>query len=236
MLNQKARNETIKYHEEYYGKHALFEKGCWLEKPDQLSMDLAAKLCSQTSKEREINILDLGCGVGRNTIPLATELKSKNAQILGVDFLQTAVDKLLANASTYGVDNNVSGIRSDMESFDIKKWHYDLILAVSVLEHCSSYEGILKVIDRMISGTKNGGYNRLEFTTNRNVRDKNTNEAIPTFVETPLESDTLTEMLKEKYREWRIDYLELTPYEETLFRDGREILWCSAQLNFVAQH
>ncbi|MBY0358617.1 MAG: class I SAM-dependent methyltransferase [Candidatus Obscuribacterales bacterium] len=231
MLNQKARQETIKYHEEYYGKHALFEKGCWLEKPDQITLELADRLLSQ----QEISVLDLGCGVGRNAIPLAKKLSGCQVCVTGVDFLQIAVDKLLSNAETNQVAQIVKGVQSDFESFVIEEKTYDLILAISVLEHSSSYEAILAILDKIIAGTKNGGFNRLEFTTNRNVKDNKTGETIETYVETPLQSETLISMLKDKYHSWKIEHLELTPYEEVFVRDGREILWRSTQVNLVMQ-
>lgn len=233
MIDQKARSETIKYHEEYYGKHALFEKGSWLEKPDQLTMDLIVDWRSE--KRSGLKILDLGAGVGRNSVPLALELKDLHAEITCVDFLQTAIDKLLENARQHAVEDCIVGKQSDFETLCIREEHYDLILAVSVLEHCSCFEGITGVIDGIISGTKSGGYNRLEFTTNRNVRDQKTGEQIPTFVETPLESEILIAMLKDKYKSWQIQKLELTPYEEVLEREGRKILWKSMQLNIVTQ-
>lgn len=233
MLNQKARQETIKYHEEYYDKHALFEQGCWLERADELTLQLGERLL-QTDTNK-ISVLDLGCGVGRNTIPLAQKLQKRKTLITGVDFLQIAVDKLLENAQINDVAQTIQGVQSDFESFVIEKETYDLILAISVLEHSSSYEAILAILDNMIAGTKSGGFNRLEFTTNRNVKDNKSGEAIETFVETPLQAETLIPMLKEKYSLWKIEHLAFTPYEEVFVRDGREILWQSMQVNLVVQ-
>lgn len=43
-MPEKARQETIAYHEDYYARHALFDSDSWLARPDQDMMSLAAKI------------------------------------------------------------------------------------------------------------------------------------------------------------------------------------------------
>jgi cyclopropane fatty-acyl-phospholipid synthase-like methyltransferase len=226
---KEARSQTLNYHIDYYSKHELFEGGSWLEKPDAIVMEL----CKEIKKLDAPKILDLGAGVGRNSIAIAQILN--NAQIDCVEFLDLACKKLDANAAKHGVQNSIISHCLDLETFVIRKNYYDLIIAISVLEHCSSFANIETIIQKVIDGTKTKGINRLEFTTNRNVIDQDTNQKINTKVETPLQSDDLETLLKEKYKNWVITKLSLEPYKENLLYEGKEVIWQSIQLNFIAQ-
>lgn len=74
------RNEEKKYHDYCYDKYKLFEEGSWLHKPVKTVTDL---LHLFDGKEN-VKVLDLGCGVGRNSIPKAEVIKSKNGKVVCV--------------------------------------------------------------------------------------------------------------------------------------------------------
>lgn len=57
------RQEEKNYHEQY----KLFEAGSWLFKPVKTVMDLMNHFDGQNN----LQVLDLGSGVGRNSIPIA---------------------------------------------------------------------------------------------------------------------------------------------------------------------
>lgn len=127
------KNERLS-HTEAYEKHRLFEKGSWLARPVGTVMDLIPlKEC-----EKDLRILDLGCGVGRNVIPLAEALKNNGCRIEGVDLLAVATNQLKAYAHTYHVEDEILPVQCSIEEFSIAANRYDLILAVSALEHVSS--------------------------------------------------------------------------------------------------
>ena len=82
-----------------------------------------------------MNVLDLGCGIGRNSIPMAETLKNRNGRIVCVDLLESAIEKLNDYSKEYGVQQYIETVLSDIEHFDIIENEYDVIIAVSVLEH-----------------------------------------------------------------------------------------------------
>ena len=82
--------------------------------------------------------LDFGCGVGRNSIYVAECFKGKNCLVDCVDLLNIAIEKLKENAKAHGVLESINGVVGTIEDFEIAKGEYDLIMAVSALEHVVS--------------------------------------------------------------------------------------------------
>ncbi|MFA6208829.1 MAG: class I SAM-dependent methyltransferase [Candidatus Obscuribacterales bacterium] len=230
---QRAREETLQYHKAYYSRFKLFEKDSWLENPDQPLMRLLDYLDGQ------IKILDLGCGVGRNAIPMAQALQEskKNATITCVDVLAESIDLLKEYATTYKVEEIIDPVLSDNDQFVIEPNTYDLIAGISTLEHCQGKNKVAQLMAAIAKGTKSGGFVRIEMTTNRRVIDTTTNLPVPTFVETPLDGEEVQEMLqaKDTFAGWNIISLTIDPYEEELAKEDRTVHWCSTQINFTAQ-
>jgi 2-polyprenyl-3-methyl-5-hydroxy-6-metoxy-1,4-benzoquinol methylase len=230
---QRAREETLQYHKAYYSRFKLFEKDSWLENPDQPLMRLLDYLDGQ------IKILDLGCGVGRNAIPMAQALQksNKNATITCVDVLAESIDLLKEYANTYKVEEIIEPVLSDNDQFVIEPNTYDLIAGISTLEHCQGKNKVAQLMAAIANGTKSGGFVRIEMTTNRRVTDTTTNQPVPTFVETPLDGEEVQEMLqaKDTFAGWNIISLTIDPYEEELAKEDRTVHWCSTQINFTAQ-
>lgn len=84
------RKEEMKYHDFCYENYKLFEEGSWLYKPVKTVMDLLPIF----KNHEKIRVLDLGSGVGRNSIPIAQEIKNKNGKVVCIDLLDSALDKL----------------------------------------------------------------------------------------------------------------------------------------------
>ncbi len=61
------RQEEKKYHDLCYEQYKLFETGSWLYKPVKTVMDLM----DYFEGKNNLQVLDLGSGVGRNSIPIA---------------------------------------------------------------------------------------------------------------------------------------------------------------------
>lgn len=229
---ERARAETIKYHLDYYSKHKLFAPGSWLEKSDQYVQRLFAWLRSRSQPR----VLDLGSGVGRNGIAVAMQLQDlPDACVECVDVLPEAIRLLHQYARDHEVGHLVRAICVDLEKFEISQSSYDLVIAISVLEHCSSVAAVEEVLGRIAAGIRPGGKCRLEFTTDRNVRDQATGEPVETFVETRLDGNVLKLLLDKVFCGWQVEMLKLEPYKEVLSRDGRDILWQSSQWNYIAQ-
>jgi 2-polyprenyl-3-methyl-5-hydroxy-6-metoxy-1,4-benzoquinol methylase len=62
-------------------------------------MDLVSRL----DLEKPVAILDLGCGVGRNSHPLARKVDQGGGRVICVDLLDKALHKLERYSQKYGV-------------------------------------------------------------------------------------------------------------------------------------
>ncbi|MBD2862693.1 class I SAM-dependent methyltransferase [Paenibacillus oceani] len=96
--------EERDYHEACYEEYKLFEPGSWLHKPVRAVMETMALV---TSSGGPITVLDLGCGVGRNSIPIASRLQGRGGKVVCVDILQSALNKLHEYGEHYGVRANL---------------------------------------------------------------------------------------------------------------------------------
>lgn len=128
------RTEEKRYHDMCYDSYNLFEPGSWLHRPVQTAIDL---LEAYTDQEY-LSVLDLGSGIGRNSIPIAESMKNRNGKVVCVDLLESAIEKLESYSQKFGVEPFIVTKLSDIEHFVIDKEKYDIILAVSSLEHVSS--------------------------------------------------------------------------------------------------
>ncbi len=221
-----ARERTRDYHEQYYGRHELYAPGSWLAQSDPRLPALAAGLTAES------RVLDLGCGVGRNTIELT---KRCGAHVTAVDILPSAIEKLTAYASRHGVSERVLAICSEMEEFALEADSFDLILAVSAIEHVGSMPTLRRLLSQIAGATRAGGRVLITTSTGRNVADAVTGEPVETKVETPLTATQAVELLEGVFRNWGIEVLETAPYRERIELDGQDVLWQSTEVNFLAR-
>ncbi len=186
-------------HIEIYSTAKLFESGSWLQKPVKTVMDLMPFF----EKHQEVNVLDLGCGVGRNCIPIAQEYKSR-CKIDCVDILDFAIDELKQNSIEYNVENEINGIVSSIDDFEIKANHYDLIIAVSALEHVDNAESFKQKLVEISKGIKKDGIACLIINSQiTEINKENGQKLIPQF-EVNLESQELLDMLSKAFNGWEI--------------------------------
>ncbi|MBD8499021.1 hypothetical protein [Paenibacillus arenosi] len=84
------RAAEIEYHEQFYKQAELFEPGTWLSKPVQVVLDYLDKLLKNNSLEDHLQkgaafrVLDLACGVGRNSIPIAKRIREQDGVVVCV--------------------------------------------------------------------------------------------------------------------------------------------------------
>ena len=197
---EKIRKAEKKSHEEMYTRYELFKKGSWLEKPVKAVMDLLPLI----EEKESINILDLGCGVGRNTISIAQYYKDNNCKIDAVDLLELAIKKLKNYSIYYGVDSMINGITSSIEDYNISNNKYDLILAVSVLEHLNSIDTLLKKLYEIREGIKINGY--VCFICNSNIEEINilTNKNLSPQFECIFSDKELDNMIIEVFKDFEL--------------------------------
>lgn len=193
------RNAEKASHIEVYSTAKLFEIGSWLQKPVKTIMDLIP----QFKNHKFLNILDLGCGVGRNCIPLAKEFKNK-CRIDCIDILDFAIEKLNNNSMELGVENEIHGIVSSIDDFSIKENHYDLIVAVSALEHVDSIDSFKSKLKEIGMGIKDNGIVCLIINSQiTEINKENGQELTPQF-EVNLKTQELLDLLNETFREWEV--------------------------------
>ena len=110
---KQIRESEKKSHIEMYANEELYKSESWLKKP----IKTVQELIPMFKDYQKINVLDLGCGVGRNSIPIACEYKDKACSIDCVDILDLAIEKLYANAKEYDVQSNICGVVNTIEEF-----------------------------------------------------------------------------------------------------------------------
>lgn len=145
------RRKEAESHIKMYAENELFSGDGWLNKPVKTVMDLFPLL----DYVNEARILDLGCGVGRNSIPAAQYFSKCTVDC--VDILDEAISKLFENATKFSVADKINGIVSTVEDYSIKPCYYDMIIAVSVLEHIDSERTFENKLLEIRNGLRPGG-------------------------------------------------------------------------------
>jgi len=227
------RESTQKYHIKLYSDNKLFRKGSWLEKPNEEILEVVEK---SFLKKRNVKVLDLGSGVGRNAIPIAKKIGKLGGQVVCVDYLDIAIDKLKEYAVEYGVGGQIKGFVSPVEDFKIKSNSYDYIIAHSVLTHTESKEKMVQTIKATLRGVKQGGIVYIYMITNPKEFDAKTGKEQDPEAEVEISSKEACNLLKNIFKNWTIQVLKKNPYEERFMKRGSEVIWRSNYLLFIAQN
>lgn len=187
-------------HIEIYSTAKLFEKGSWLQKPVKTIMDLLPIFDDYLS----VNVLDLGCGVGRNCVPIAEQFKNIDCQIDCVDILELAIEQLNKYSTEFGVAQSINGVLSSIEEFYIKEKTYDFIFAVSALEHVASVDSFNQKLIEIYNGLRNNGVACLIINSEIvEVNKDNDAKIIPQF-EVNLKTDDLIEKLEKVFLGYKV--------------------------------
>jgi len=179
--------------------------------------------------------LDLGSGVGRNAIPIAQMIGKSGGEIICVDYLDVAIDKLHEYIELYNVSKYITGIFSSLEDFVINPDDYDFIIAHSVLTHMENKEKMIQTMKDMAKVTKKNGFVYMYVITNHREFDRKTGKEQKLEDEVEIGFDEACSFLKNIYSGWTILALKKHPYEETFNRRGKEIRWNVDYLLFIAK-
>ena len=142
-----------------------------------------------------MQVLDLGSGVGRNSIPIAQKIQNASGTVTCVDLLDSALTKLQTYSKEYGVINNMKTEQAAIENYYIQRNTYDYIVAVSSLEHVQSEED-LKSAPFYERRYKSGGMNCLIINSNIQEIDLHTNEELDALIEINLPTEDMIYLLK----------------------------------------
>ncbi len=108
--------------------------------------DLEAVALRHILKDKTFeNILEIGCGTGKNT----DWLHKTTQNLIGVDFSEEMLEKAKQKIKS----ENVQFIRADIqESLPFEDGTFDLVTCSLVLEHIDDLNGIFKQIRRVLTG------------------------------------------------------------------------------------
>ena len=225
------RNEEKKYHDFCYSRYSLFEEGSWLAKPVKSVLDLMTCFEGQN----HVNVLDLGCGVGRNSIPIAEKLKDQSGKVVCVDLLDSAIEKLNHYSCEFGVEAIIETEKADIGFYRIPPNEYDFIVAVSSLEHVESEEVLEQVLERIERGTKPGGLVCLIINTDVQEMDRLTHVHMDALMEVNLSTESMFTKLHDIFQNWRVLTELVKPLEYEITRNQRTILLKTHAITFVAK-
>ena len=194
------RKAEAESHTQAYTSHSLFSPGSWLAKPVKTVMELLPLFEGDT----QFAALDLGSGVGRNSIPVAQYFSGIPCRVECVDILDFAITKLNENARQYGVENCIQGIASSIDDYEIDTDSYDLILAVSALEHIASQAAFEKKLAEIRDGLRHGGIACLIVNSGVIEHDKATGQELPPQFEVNLPTIQMQDFLENTFAGWQV--------------------------------
>lgn len=228
---QFVRNEEKKYHDFCYENYKLFEQGSWLYKPVETVM----KSLRLLEEKENLSVLDLGSGVGRNSIPIAQELKAHGGEIVCVDLLDSAIEKLKKYRKDFGVENIIKTVQADIGHYQIKKNAYDLIVSVSSLEHLTSEATLDRVLQLMGEGTKRGGINCLIVNSEIEEIEIKSNKKLDALVELNISTAAMSNKLDRVYKKWDVIQNIVKPLEFEIIRDQKAVLMKTNAITYVVR-
>lgn len=214
---QHIRQKEKEYHEHCYANHKLFEEGSWLYKPVSDVIEMMNLFQGQQS----VTALDLGCGVGRNSIPIAQRMKA--GKVVCVDLLSFALHRLRQYSDDFHVVDRIQTVESTIEDYPITVNEYDYIVAVSSLEHVPSKTALEKVLHNMKIGTKDKGVNYIVINSSVEEIDVNTHVRLDPLFEVNLSTEEMLCMLRKIYKGWEELLVGVKPLEYQIVRDKQPV-------------
>ena len=194
------RKAEAESHTQAYTNHSLFSPGSWLAKPVKTVVDLLPLFEGYT----DFRALDLGSGIGRNCIPVAQRFRGIPCRVDCVDILELAIIKLNESALQYGVENRIRGIVSSIDDYEIVADSYDLILAVSALEHIASQSAFEKKLAEIREGLRSGGIACLIVNSGVIEHDKVTGQELLPQFEVNLPTSQMQDLLENTFEGWQV--------------------------------
>ena len=196
----RIRESERKSHTEIYTSQKLYHTDSWLKRPIKTVREIASHFDGYDA----LRVLDLGCGVGRNSIYIAERFQKIPCMIDCVDLLAIAIEKLLDNAQAHNVTSSINGITKSIEEYEIQSNSYDFIMAVSALEHMDSQESFLSKLFEIKEGLRKNGIVCLVINSSVEEMNTQTQEAIEVQFEINLPTDKLQSILSDVFCDFEI--------------------------------
>ncbi|WP_035438204.1 class I SAM-dependent methyltransferase [Bacillus sp. UNC322MFChir4.1] len=226
---QHIRQKEKEYHEQCYANHKLFEEGSWLYKP----VSDVIEMMNLFQDRQSVTALDLGCGIGRNSIPIAQRMKA--GKVVCVDLLSFALHQLQQYSDDFHVADRIQTVESAIEDYPITVNEYDYIVAVSSLEHVSSKTALEEILHNMKIGTKDKGANYIVINSSVEEIDMNTHVRLDPLFEVNLSTEEMLCMLQKIYRGWEELHVVVKPLEYQIVRDEQPVLLKTKAVTFCVR-
>ncbi|MDQ0232655.1 class I SAM-dependent methyltransferase [Metabacillus malikii] len=228
---QHIRREEKKYHDFCYDNYKLFAEGSWLHKPVKTVIELLPHIVQKDN----VRVLDLGSGVGRNSIPIAKAIQNRNGIVDCVDLLDSALEKLNLYSKEFKVKETINPIKADIGHYKIPLDSYDFIVAVSSLEHVESEEMFETVIAQMAQGTKMSGINCLIVNSEVEETEIESNQKLKALMEVNMKTEVLLAKLRDAYNGWEVLTQLVKPLQFNIQRDEKDVLLTTNAITYVAK-
>ena len=212
----RIRESEKRSHTEIYTNEKLYQSDSWLQRPIKTVQELLPFFDEHT----ELRALDLGCGVGRNSIYIAQQFKAMDCSVDCVDLLEIAIEKLLENAAERGVSSQINGITQSIEAYKIQRNAYDLIMAISALEHIDSEVSFRKKLAEIRDGIREKGLVCLVINSNVTETSLATNKPLEAQFEVNLPTETIQAFLAEAFSGWEVIKASVVPQQYDIPRES----------------
>ena len=210
------RENEKKSHIETYTHEKLYNGNGWLQKPIKTVQEILPLF----DDYRKLRVLDLGCGVGRNSIFVEEKYRNIDCTVDCVDLLEIAIEKLKQNAGNYSVSKKINGIVQSIEEYDICCNSYDFIMAISALEHVDNEESFLRKLSEIKSGIRENGIVCLVINSNIREINSETKEILEAQFEVNLPSEKIQSFLAETFSGWNVLKASVRAQEYDIPRDS----------------
>lgn len=125
--------------------------------------------------------------------------------------------------------------KADIGHYVINENEFDLIVAVSTLEHVESDEVFEYVLKQMAVGTKNDGINCLIVNSEIEEIELATNKKLDAMMEINKKTEDMIHTLNRIYRGWEMLSQVVKPLEYTIVRDEKVVLLKINAVTFIVR-
>jgi tellurite methyltransferase len=224
---ERARHETVRYHEELYSSTGVGQAGTWLARPHRLLLDALAHVPSG----RPVIAYDLGAGIGRHTIPMMRQLPA-DSEVYAVDLLPSALQTLRRSVPP-GISPVLHTRHADLDDF-VFETPADLVLAFSAIEHLPNLEAIRGLLERVHAAVRPSGLVAIGIVADRIEIDSKGNHR-PALLESAISTAAATELLSSAFRAFHVVYQKARPADVREDRDGESYTLASTLLTWLAK-
>ena len=225
------RENEKRSHTKVYTDEVLYNTDSWLKKPIKTVQELMPLLSDYDC----LRVLDLGCGIGRNSIYIAENYRNKCCMVDCVDILDIAIEKLKSNARTHGVGKRINGILGTIEQYGIHKNTYDIVLAVSALEHVESENSFIYKLQEIKDGIKSKGIVCLVINSEIREVNRDTYEELDPQFEVNLPTEVVKSYIDNVFAGWNILKKTVSFQEYDIPRDSITSHLTTNVITFVGQ-